>query len=727
METESPKQPQPTERPKRRRNTNRGRPSRAKMRAVSAALKLEKKARAEARKAAIVAKRLAAEEAAKAKEAAKIEERKKQLVDLAEAQKELLNAARPATLLEYTRARGLPDDVIYHPRYNLPKCPPDVPLQWVENFCFARDWPAEYGGLGAYRHLQNFIRTTWPAIEWNDWMERMLRSLCDADYVIRDGGTMVDGGSGSMVRVGGTTLRYVSWVGCGSASKTFCAGLFSCAWFMFDQFRQKFETSITLTSTSKGIIAQRVWPVIQKCYHEAKDEDGAKLKWGHLVDSKKMVQAVKGDEKHSICALAVEPGDLQASLDKIKGRHTPRMMVVVDEANSTPQAIFECFPNMLTSVTELIVVVIGNAGSRLDPHGRCCEPKRGWKSISIEDDQWETKGVEQWGIGPGVCLHFDGARSPNVIAGRTEHKYIYSFERWQQVLRMGDEYRNTLQHWSQDRGFWPPDGLQTTVFTEALVMSHDGMGHFDWIDQPKPCAAMDTAFGGDDCVYIPGLLGLVRGPKLALQVGTPVLVPFNPESSDSIDYQIARWFIERCKKEGVAPELAGIDATGIGRGVYALAQQLWSMRVLAVEFGGAASDLPASSTDPRDSKEIYANRVTELWYVAREMLSSGQLKGLSEQAVKEFCSRVYEFVSRRYIVEPKREMKIRLGYSPDYADGVAILCDVARRNGLQIAGVAGAPKSLRGSAVWEQAQQDVALLTEGDYGVANEYAAYADT
>ena len=712
--------------PFRGRARRRARPSQARARAVRLAALAQRKERAAAHKAALAAKRQAALDAAAAAEAAKVEARKRQLAELADAQKELLDLARPATLLEYCRARGLPDDVIYHPRYNLPKCPPDTPLQWVENFCFARDWPAEYGGLGAYRHLVNFIATTWPDIQWNDWLERMLRSLCDADYVIRDGGTMIDGGSGSLVRVGGTTLRYVNWVGAGSAGKTFVAGLFACAWFIFDVFRGKRETSVTLTSTSKGIIAQRVWPVIQKCYHEAKDASGRKLAWGHLVDSKKMVQAVKGDEKHSICALAVEPGDLQASLDKIKGRHTPRMMVVVDEANSTPQAIFECFPNMLTSVTELIVVVIGNAGSRLDPHGRCCEPKRGWKSITIEDDQWETKGVEQWGIGPGVCLHFDGSRSPNVLLGKTEHKFIYSFERWQQVLRMGDEYRNTLQHWSQDRGFWPPDGLQTTVFTEALVLSHDGMGRFDWLEPPRPVAALDPAFGGDDCVYQPGLLGLVRGPKLALQLLEPAFVPFDPESPDSIDAQIARWVVARCQKDKVEPEMFGLDATGTGRGVAALVTQLWSPRIASVEFGGAASEMPASSTDPRASREVFANRVTELWYVCRDLLSANQLRGLSEQAVKEFCSRTYQFAARRYLVEKKVDMKRRLGYSPDHADAVVVLVDVARRAGLKAAAVAGALRSANGDAAWRDAEALIADLTSGDYSAANEFAAYVD-
>lgn len=688
-------------------------PSRSRKREVSARAREAHKAEMALRAQRREEKKQREEEAARVREAARVEERKRQVAELGEVQRELLRQGRPRTVDDYCRSKGIdPDSVTYHPRYGIPGVPPSMSAQGVENICFAKDWSAEYGGLGAYRHLRNYIELTYPEVKWNEWLERMMRSLCDSDYELR---------------LGDTRMRFVNWVGAGSAGKTFAAGLFASCWFQFDYwFGLGGRSSVTLTSTSKSIIAQRVWPVIQRCFHDARDEQGNKLKWGHLVDSKKMVQHEKGDEKHSVCAMAVEPGDLQASLDKIKGRHTPRMLVVVDEANSTPQAIFECIPNMLTGVRELVVLVIGNAGSRLDPHGRCCEPRHGWKSITIEDEQWETRGVEQWGIGQGVALHFDGAKSPNVVAGRTEHKHIYSFERWQQVLRMGDEYRNTLQHWSQDRGFWPPDGLQTTVFTEALVVANDGMGKFVWIDTPRACASLDTAFGGDDCVYTPGLLGMVRGPKLALQLGEPVLVPFDPESEESIDFQIARWFIARCQRDGVAPEMAGLDATGVGRGVYAIVQQLWSPRVQAVEFGGAASDMPASLTDPRPSREVYNNRVTELWYICRELLVGGQLRGLSQGAVKEFCSRLYEFTARRYKVETKGDMKSRLGYSPDRADATAILVDVARRNGLKVANVAGTPRSASGEAAWDDAQAALASLTSGDYGAPAEFAQFSD-
>lgn len=611
--------------------------------------------------------------------------------------------------------------IICHPRYNVIGVPPETDMQTVESVCFGANWPSEMGGLGGYGHLKNFLQLTYDWIEWNPWLEESLRAMADDTYA---------------VRIGDTKLKFINITGPGSASKTTASGIFACAYFMVDVLRNGDpRTSVTLTSTSKGIINQRVWPIIQRCFHEAKrvyadGQPGVKFKWAHMVDSQKMVMAVRRDgtkdAKHSICAMAVESGELAKAVDKIKGRHTERMVLIIDEANSTPQAIFDCIPNMLTSVRELIVITLGNAISRLDPHGMCCEPAAGWRSVTIDTPQWDTKGVPKWGIGPGVCLHFDGATSPNVIAGRTIYKHIYSFERWEHVGRMGEEYRNTLQHWSQDRGFWPPDGLQTTVFTEALVVANDGTGNFTWIDQPRPIGALDTAFGGDDCVYQPGLLGLVRGPKLALQLLQPVLVPFDPESTDSIDYQIARWIIARCQREGVVPELFGLDATGTGRGVAAFVQQLWSPRIQSVEFGGSASELPASLNDPRQSHEVYSNKVSELWYACRELLVGGQLRGLGPDAVKEFCSRTYEFKSRRYSIEPKREMKKRLGYSPDHADAVAIACEVVRRNGLKPAGSGGSTSNSGNERAWEEVSRDIASITQGDYSAANEFAAYAE-
>ncbi len=615
-----------------------------------------------------------------------------------------LEAKARAELRKLTGNDQIHEGIRVFPKYRLPGVPPDTDIQTVELIAFAKDWPCSLGGLGAFGHFKEFCKYTWPDLEWNEWLEQQIRSLTAEEYEHRRGRTRI---------------RFVSWVGAGSAGKTFAAGLFACAWFIADPDR----TSVTLTSTSKGIIAQRVWPVIQKLWWGAL-RNGERWEWGHMLESQKMVQAKKGDAKHSICALAVESGDLKSSLDRIKGRHTPRMMLIVDEANSTPQAIFECIPNMLTAVEELVVLVIGNAGSHLDPHGECCQPKNGWKSITIDDTIWPTKGVSKWGIEPGVCLHFDGAKSPNVIAGKTLHKHIYTYERWAAVERHGQEYRNTLQHWSQDRGFWPPDGLSKTIFTEALVISHDGMGKHTFLWESNPIGAMDPAFGGDDCLLQFGIVGDIRAGVKGIQLTDTVLVGFDPDTEQPLDYQIAHAVIRECAKRKVDPRWFGLDSTGVGRGVAAILQQEWSPQIHKIEFGGSASELPASTTDPRPSKEVYSNRVTELWYSARDLLCGNQLKGLSNEAVREFCARLYDYINKKYRVESKDDMKQRLGYSPDRADAVTVLCDVARRNGV-IAHTSVVTLGKK-TDTWSQLSRDLTELHNATYVEQPSFTEYAD-
>lgn len=688
----------------RRKRHRRARPSLKAKQAAAAAAELAKRQRQAAAEEAQAARLAEARAAIEQLIAQDVEDKRREAA-----------ARRPQQVIDFCNERGLaPDSIVYHPRYNMVGIPPEVDMQTVECMGFGAGWPTDYGGLGGYGHLRNFIATTWPWVEWNPWFEASLRAIADDDYA---------------TCIGETKLKFVNLTGPGSASKSFASGIIACAWFIVDVLRGGMpRTSITLTSTSKAIIKQRVWPVIQRCFHEAVRVESygppTRFKWGHMVDSEKMVKAlvvdpitgtIMKDSKHSICALAVESGEVSKAVDNIKGRHAERMMLIVDEANSTPQAIFETIPNMLTSVRELIIIVIGNAISRLDPHGLCCEPARGWKSITIDSEQWDTRGVAKWGIGPGVCLHFDGAKSPNVLAGRTEYKHIYSFERWQSVQRQGDEYRNTIQHWSQDRGFWPPDGTQTTIFSEAMFIAHDAMGTQHWMASPTPCAALDPAFGGDNCVLRRGLVGQVVGGKLAVQLLERLLVPFDPDSPDSIEHQIAVFVVEKCKSWRVEPPWFGGDATGTGRGAMAAIQQLWSPRILKVEFGGAASDLPASVNDPRQSHEIYDNRVTELWYATKDILIADQIKGFDAETIRQFCSRFYSYKARRYKAEAKDEMKSRVGYSPDDADAVVVLCEVARRHGLVPAAEASRT----------HAREDAAAIAALDSTLNTDYTATA--
>lgn len=517
---------------------------------------------------------------------------------------------------------------------------------------------------GRYYHLRRLIDMAWKSsnIEWNPWLEDQLGSLCDDRYLHEIGNTMV---------------RKVGWTGPGAAGKTFSSALYAMAWFLASPH----NSSVTLTSTSKAAMGGRVWSVVQNLYSDGIDPDTDEPFDWHIINSRKILQWPRGDEKHNIACFAVEEGELLKSVDKIKGRHTERMLLIVDEANGTPEAIFNVIPNMLKGCSELVVLVFDNAGNMYGNHGRCCEPVNGWPSITVEDKEWETKEIPEWSLPRGLCKHYDGKYSPNVLAGKTVYRHIYSWENWQTALKLPPD---SMHHWAQDRGFWAPEGVTSTVFSQPLIARCDATGFLPIHMSKEMFAFMDPGFGGDRCVAQFAEGGMMEDGRFGLNLLNPVYIEPRVNSEAERDYQIALMFKAECEKRDVKPNNAGTDATGIGRGVFAILCNLWSVELRRVEWGGKASEKPSSLVDGRPAHEIYGDRVTELWFSVKEFVEAGQLKGFYPEAVKQAVSREYEFISRRYLLNSKKECRKKLGYSPDEMDAISGLIEVVRVNGVKV-------------------------------------------
>src|SRR5690606_2545052 len=88
----------------------------------------------------------------------------------------------------------------------------------------------------------------------------------------------------------------------------------------------------------------------------------------------------------------------------------------------------------------------------------------------------------------------------------------------------------------------------------------------------------------------------------------------------------------------------------------------------------------ASSTDPRPSKEVYLNLVSEIWFVGHEYLRSNQLRGISPALARELTARTYQTKARGKVqVEPKQKMKLRANASPDLGDAALLALHLCRR------------------------------------------------
>lgn len=100
-------------------------------------------------------------------------------------------------------------------------------------------------------------------------------------------------------------------------------------------------------------------------------------------------------------------------------------------------------------------------------------------------------------------------------------------------------------------------------------------------------------------------------------------------------------------------------------------------------FNAMPTDRPVSLLDRTPANLKFSNLMTEIWMVGKELLMSGQWKGLSEDLIKELCSRRYgdnngRDAQGRIELEETRKQKKRLGKSPDLANAALIGLQVAR-------------------------------------------------
>jgi hypothetical protein len=543
---------------------------------------------------------------------------------------------------------------------------------------FVWRWPIDRGALTRYEHFRNICDILFPKLEWNPWLELQIKTLCDN--------------------------QWVCFCGAAGASKTFSASLYAVVWWL----AQHDQSSVILTSTTKAMIRKRAWPIVQKLHTQM---PGARF--GNLVDSKTTWQCKKGDDKNAIFAIAVAEGNTAKAVANIQGVHTKRQLVIIDEATDTPEAAFDACANLFNGCQDFQCLVIGNPSSHFDPMGKFCEPRNGWQSVAVNDDEWETK--DQLNGKPGVVVRFDAEKSPNVIAGKTLYPYLVTEAQLQGSRKKYGE--SSPLFWKYQRGFWPPEGLVKTVFTESLIarMKGDlrnfvftGQGRTFWI------SGLDPAFdGGDRAIQWFAKCAEISDGVMGIELHESVALKVDAGSKEPLHFQLAALAKKNCETRGVEPQCFGLDSTGEGGGLADIISREWSPDIQRVEFGGKPSDLPVSNEDQRPCDEAYDRRVTELWFTAKEFLISGQVRGITPELSFELCNRTYEDEKRKIVLEPKKKMKERGLRSPDEADGFVVLTEVARRNGVH---PTAHPNSINHENKWDK---DVVELCSAVYENAN--------
>jgi hypothetical protein len=95
------------------------------------------------------------------------------------------------------------------------------------------------------------------------------------------------------------------------------------------------------------------------------------------------------------------------------------------------------------------------------------------------------------------------------------------------------------------------------------------------------------------------------------------------------------------------------------------------------------------------------------------VLDSGQLKGIDQETAIELTTLEFDDSKEKIVLTAKKDYKAKFNKSPDLADTVAMLIEVARRKGFRIAAIGETAKTIQESSDVFTAQQ--VMFENADY------------
>jgi len=551
------------------------------------------------------------------------------------------------------------DQLIQTPRFSYPygiTSEHELSNLELHLLAFKLNPPASAGGVGKPFHFWKLVDMLWGESSKSSkkffqhpWAERMVELMCEH--------------------------RYLGLHGCGSSGKSDTAAI----WAILNWMSDPMNTLVLVTSTSLKDSRKRIWGAITTYFQAVEGIDCV----GNLVDSIGMIRSVMpdGTSINDRCGIALIPGEKKKekeAIGKIIGMKNAKVFMIADELPELSEALISAAQSNLSLNPFFQMIGLGNFNSIYDPLGIFITPKNGWGSITVEDSEWETKD--------GYCFRMDGMKSPNVIFEKDIYPRIYNKKNLQEhQSRYGE---NSALFWRMCRSFPCPEGEVNCIYSDADFIKGDTQAKATWMDTPVPVCAADPAFTneGDNFSVCLGRFGKNHTGLPTLEIDSVLKIREDVSvtaTGEARDLQTAKQLSTVATNFGVSKGNLGIDCSGPGGLAFgSILSIFWGNNYLPIKFGETASDMPISMNDPRKGHEAFVDLSSELWFMGREFIRAGQIKGITPEIAKQLKARYYKSVKMgdyvKIKIEPKKDMKQRIGESPDAGDCFLMLVFLCR-------------------------------------------------
>jgi hypothetical protein len=384
------------------------------------------------------------------------------------------------------------------------------------------------------------------------------------------------------------------------------------AWLAWNFLAVNEDAKVAATSVSADNLADNLWTEMAK-WQAKSPLLTACFEW-----NRKRIVNKKRPQTWWMSARAWAKSADPASLGQtLAGLHSDYILFLLDESGGIPEAVMATAEAALSSCVEGHIVQAGNPTHLEGPlYGACTSARRFWHLVEITADPDDPK------------------RSARVSA------------RWarEQIEKYGRENPWVLVNVF---GRFPPHSLDTLI-------------------GPDECAeATRRAWTADDVATAPRVLGVdvARfGDDASVIFPRQGLVAFPPMKHRHIDGTQGAGLVARKWQDWQADACFIDDTGGFGSSWIDNLRRL-GRTPIGIAFSGRASD-------PR-----YDNKRTEMYFEAVDWIRRGGALPpgpASQELIAALSRTTYSFRGDRLLLEPKDQVKARLGYSPDDADAFAL-------------------------------------------------------
>lgn len=427
---------------------------------------------------------------------------------------------------------------------------------------------------------------------------------------------------------------------CNGAGKT-CALAAICNWKLYTE-----PDSIVLTTASSHTQVRRnLWGEIRK-----------QAKKGKLYGKGQLREAlIKISEKHY--AIGIAP----SLPENAQGFHAPKMIIVIDEATGVSRDVIKALFGNATGDDAQIILAYNPINTDSYPYE--LEHNADWHQITISAfDHPNVIGTEPDNIKGAVSRKWIADMLPTwsyQVEKDLDDKHSFEFDGkfWRKT---GEVSARVFGEWSEHGGvgFIPMHLVSRSVNLDFSGTDFSGTDFSpcgeDGRTKVRPTTiksmGVDIAHGGDETVF-------------AFFEGNTQLPFYSMRSKDLVEVaeKIKMYHAEGWKT-------IAIDDTGVGAGVSDILRS-HGIDFFAVNFGSSSKKM-FDTTYRR-----IGNTRAEIYFNLDDELKKSKIKLLDDRKLHQELTALRlrpQVNNDMYYLEPKEDLKNRLGRSPDRADATAL-------------------------------------------------------